>query len=235
MRLFRLTAVRIGTAAALFGLRVATYAADDPLAEVFARMDRASAKFKDLTADVRKVAYEAALKEETVDIGTIALKVPKRHDYHVLITFQQPDKKQVMIEGTKLVIYFPNSKIAQDMDLGKGNRSQVEAFLLLGFASNSKDLLDAYTVKFGGPDTVMGQKTTRIELISKSKDITAQFPKFELWLSDETGISVQQKMHMLGGAYALATYTNMKLNQNLPDSAVKLNLSKGVQREHLQK
>jgi outer membrane lipoprotein-sorting protein len=62
-----------------------------------------------------------------------------------------------------------------------------------------------------------------------------QFPKFELWISDETGISVQQKMYQRGGDYSLATYTNMKINQNLPDSAVKLNLPKGVQHEHIQR
>ena len=224
-----------GMAGLIFGLSFALFAADDPLAGVFARMDQASAKFKDLTADVKKVSYEAALKEQTVDAGKIAVKVPKRHQYLMLVDFQEPDKKQVGVRGTIVEIYYPNSKIVQDMELGKANRSQVEALLLLGFGSNSKDLLDAYTVKYGGAETVMDQKTMRIELTPKSKEVAAQFPKFELWISDQTGISVQQKMYMLGGDYSLATYTNMKINQNLSDSVVKLNLLRGVQREHLQK
>ncbi len=235
MCLLRLAVAGIGAGVAWFGPWVATCTADNPLTAVFARMDEASGRFKDLTADLRKVSYEAALKEETVDIGTVMVRVPKRRDFQMLVDFRQPNVKQVMFRGTKVEVYYPNSKIVQEMDVGKGNRSEVEAFLLLGFGSNSKDLLNAYTVKFGGEETVMGQKTARIELVPKSQDIAAQFPKFELWISSDTGISVQQKMYMPGGDYSLATYTNMKLNQNIPESAVKLNLPRGVQREHLQK
>ncbi len=228
MRLFRIAFVWIGTAAALC-------AATDPMTAVYARMDQTAARFKDLTADVKKVSYMAVLKEENVDTGKIAVKVPKPHDYHMLIDFEQPDPKKVAISGTKAEVYYPKSNVVQEYDLGKGHRAQVEAFLLLGFASNSKDLQDAYTVRYGGPETVAGQKTDRIELIPKSKDLAAQFPKFELWISDTTGISVQQKMYQPGGDYSLATSTNMTINQNLSDSAVKLNLPKGVQRERPQR
>ncbi len=208
---------------------------EDPLTAVFARMDRAAAHFKDLTADMRKVSYMAVLKEETVDVGTIAVKVPKRYEYRMLIKFTQPDEKQVQLSGTKVDVYYPKTRIDQDMDLGKTNRDMIEKFVLLGFGSNSKDLQAAYTIQFGGPETVAGQKTTRLELVPKNQELANQFPKFELWISDETGISVQQKMYQRGGDYSLATYTNMKINQNLPDSAVRLNLPKGVQHEHIQR
>jgi outer membrane lipoprotein-sorting protein len=224
----------VATVAAIIGTGPAAWAAD-PLAPVFAVMDRASAGFKDLTADVRKVSYLAVLKEQTVDIGTIAVKVPKRHSYRMLISFQEPNKKLVSVEGTKVEVYHPGSKTVQELDLGKSNRSQVEAFLLLGFGSNSKELQDAYTVKYGGPETVNAQKSTRIELYPKSKEVAQSFPKFELWIADENGISIQQKLYEPGGDYSLATYTNMKINQGIPDSAVRLDLPKGVQREKIQK
>ncbi len=217
------------------GPSTAHAASQDPLAAVFARMDQAAARFKDMTADMKKVSYMAVLKEETVDIGKIAVKVPKRHEYRMLINFTQPDEKQVQLWGTKVDVFYPKTKIDQDMDLGKTNRAMIETFVLLGFGSNSKDLQDAYTVKYAGPEGAAGQKTTRIELVPKNAEVANQFPKFELWISDETGISVQQKMYQRGGDYSLATYTNMKINQNLPDSAVKLVLPKGVQHEHIQR
>src|SRR5436309_1208361 len=61
-------------------------------------------------------------------------------------------------------------------------------------------------------------------------ELAAQFPKFELWISDATGISIQQKVYEQGGNYSIATYSNMKLDPSIPDSAVKLNLPKGVTR-----
>jgi outer membrane lipoprotein-sorting protein len=235
MRLMRLIFVCMLTGVVFRGPSPAHAASQDPLAAVFARMDQAAARFKDMTADMKKVSYMAVLKEETVDIGKIAVKVPKRHEYRMLINFTEPDEKQVQLWGTKVDVYYPKTKIDQDMDLGKTNRAIIETFVLLGFGSNSKDLQDAYSVKYGGPETVAGQKTTRIELVPKNREVANQFPKFELWISDETGISVQQKMYQRGGDYSLATYTNMKINQNLPDSAVKLNLPRGVEHQHIQR
>ena len=211
------------------------YAADDSLEAVFARMDKASTRFRDLTADMKRTSYTAFVNESTVDTGTIGVKMPKPRDYHLLMNFKTPDPKQVMLSGTKVLIYYPKTQTAQELDLGKSNRAQVEGFMRLGFGSNSADLKSAYSVKLGGPETVEGQNATRIELTPKSKDVAVQFPKFELWISNDTGISIQQKIYQPGGDYSLATYTNMKLNQNLPDSAVKINLPPHVHIEHLQK
>ncbi len=226
--------VWIGTVSAALSPWFGASAADNPLEAVFGRMDQAATKFKGLKADVKKVSHTAVINEDTVDSGTIAVRLPKAHDLRMLIDFQQPDQKKVMIAGTKVVIYYPKTEIAQEYDLGKSHRSQVEQFLLLGFGSNSHDLLDAYSVTFGGPEKIGSQSTTRIELIPKSKDLRAQFPKFELWIADETGISVQQKMYAPGGDYSMATYSNMTLG-NIPESAVKLNLPKGVRWEYPQK
>jgi outer membrane lipoprotein-sorting protein len=235
MRLLRFWLVLIGTEAAVLGPQFGASAADSSLQPVFSRMDQASAKFKGLKADMRKLSHTAVINEDSVDTGTIVVRVPKPHDLRMLIEFQQPDQKKVMIAGTKVDIYYPKTQIVQEFDLGKNHRSQVEQFLLLGFGSNSRDLLDAYSVKLGGPEIIAGEPTTRIELVPKSKELLAQFPKFELWISDETGISVQQKMYQPGGDYSLATYSKMQINPNIPESAVKLNLPKGVHWEYPQK
>lgn len=235
MRLLRLVYGLIGSVAALLGPQVGAAAADNSLQAVFSRMDQASARFKGLKAEMRKLAHTEVINEDSVDTGSIVVRVPKPHDLRMLIDFQQPDQKKVMIAGTKVDIYYPKTEIVQEIDLGRNHRSQVEQFLLLGFGSSSKDLLDAYSIKLGGPETIAGEPTSRIELIPKSKELLAQFPKFELWISDQTGISVQQKMYQPGGDYSLATYTKMQTKVNIPESEVKLNLPKGVHWEYPQK
>ena len=207
----------------------AAFAADD-LAAVFARMDQAAPKFKGMRAEMKKVSHTAAINVDETDLGSIVVKVPKPHEFHMLIDFQQPDKKAVEIAGTTVQMYYPKTNEVQIYNFGKGHKAEVEQFLKLGFGSTSKELRDAYTVTYGGPDTVAGQKATRIVLVPKSADLAAQFPKFELWISDATGISIQQKVYEQGGNYSIATYSNMKLDPNIPDSAVKLNLPKGVTR-----
>ena len=56
-----------------------------------------------------------------------------------------------------------------------------------------------------------------------------------LWISDATGYPVQQKFFQSGGDYHFVTYSDLKINPDLPDSALKLKLPKGVKREFPQK
>jgi len=202
----------------------------DDLAAVFARMDKSAPTFKGMRADVKRINHTAVINEDAVDTGTVVVKAPKPHDYRMLIDFQQPDKKTVEISGTMAQIFLPKANEIQDCNFGKGHKAEVEQFMKLGFGSNSKELQQSYTVQYGGPETVGSEKTVRIVLIPKSADLAATYPKFELWISDNSGISVQQKIYEQGGNYTIATYPNMKFDPNIPDSAVKLNAPRNAQR-----
>jgi len=208
-------------------------AAADDLAAVFARMDQAAPKFKGMRADMKKVSHTAVIGEDSTDSGTIVVKVPKPHDYRMLMKFEKPDEKLVGVVGTAVEMYLPKAAEVQVYNFGKGHKAEVEQFLKLGFGSNSQELKDAYTVTYGGPETVAGEKATRIVLVPKSQDVANMFQKFELWISDATGISVQQKMYEKGGNYSLATYPNMKLDPNIKDSEVKLVTPPGVTRRKM--
>jgi outer membrane lipoprotein-sorting protein len=82
---------------------------------------------------------------------------------------------------------------------------------------------------------VAGQKTARLELIPISKEVLQHLKKLELWVSESTGYPVQQKFFLPANDYMLVTYTGMKANPDLSDSALRLKLPKGVKREHPQK
>ncbi len=204
------------------------------LETTLARMDQASARFKDLSADLRRVHHTNVINEDTVDSGTILLKRPKPHDVRAMFDIKQPDPKQVAIDSKKAQLYYPKIATVQEYDLGK-YKSLADQFLLLGFGSTSKELESAYRISLGGPETLGKEKTTRIELAPKSPESVANLQRVDLWISDSTGLPVQQKLHWPGGDYDVATYTNVKMNPNLPDSAFRLDLPKGVKREHPQK
>jgi outer membrane lipoprotein-sorting protein len=233
--------MRLATAAVIFGTGLAgivppfgAFGATGSLEATMARIDQAAAGFKSLSADIRKISYTAVLKDTMSDEGTILVKRPKPRDMRVLIDFKQPDPKTVAIAGKKVEIFIPKINTVQEYDAGK-NRELLDQFLLLGFGSTSADLNRGYTIKAGGAETVAGQKTVRLELIPKSKEVLAHLQKVELWISDTNGLPAQQKFHMPGGDFTQATYSNVKVNPNLPDSALKLNLPKGVKRETPQK
>src|SRR6516165_1052344 len=108
--------VRMFTLTAALCLSFGASAADNSLRTVFQKMDDAAAKFKGLTADIRQLSHEGAIGEEETYTGTIAFKLPKPHDVHMMIDFKQPDPKAVEISGSKLRLYYPKANEIQEMD-----------------------------------------------------------------------------------------------------------------------
>ena len=200
-------------------LAAATYAVT-PLDETFARIDKAAATFRGFKADIRKVSHLDAINEDTVDTGTIAVRRAKPQELNMLVDFKAPDPRIASLTGKKVDIYYPKLNSVDEYDLTKEYKSMAEKFLLLGFGTTSAELKSAYNVTLGGPETVGGQKTTRIVLVPKDKELAKHYPKFELWISDETGIAVQQKVYETGGDYDIATYSNMQL-MNVPEADVR--------------
>src|SRR5438093_898121 len=78
-----------------------------PLETVLARIDRASAGFKSVTADIRRLTHTDVINDDTIDNGSMKLKRSKARDMRMLIDLSQPDPKAVSVQGKKAEIYYP--------------------------------------------------------------------------------------------------------------------------------
>ena len=202
--------------------------AQDPLAAVYGRIDAAAAKFKGMTADIRRVSHEEVIHEEDVDPGTIKVKRQKPKEVSVRLDIQGVNPQQVVVNGGKARVFEPNNPgEIQEYQLGK-YKSLVEQVMALGFGETSSDLQSAYAVKLGGQETVAGEATTRLELTPKSSGLLDTYKRIDLWISDKGGYAVQQKLYEKGKDYLLITYTNIVLNPNIPDSVFHLDVPKGT-------
>ena len=217
-------------ATALFALPLLQAQQPDAL---LTRMDQAAAAFKGMTAKIRKVSHTAVINEDNVETGTVAVK-KKGGKLRMLTHLTAPDEKSVAFEGRKLEIFYPKIQTVQEFDVGK-SRDMLEQFFLLGFGTRRKDLERDYTLKATGNEVIGGTKTSRLELTPKSPEIQKQLKKVELSISDATGYPVQQKFHQSADDYHFVTYSDLKINPDLPDSALKLKLPPGVKREFPQK
>ena len=200
---------------------------------VLNRIDKAGAAFRGMSAHLRRVTHTAVINEDNVDSGTIRLKRAHPRDLRMLIDLTEPDQRTVAFQGHKLEIYYPKIETVQEFDVGK-ERELLEQFFLLGFGTSRGDLQASYNLQLVGSDTVGGQKTERLELIPKSKEVLRHLIKFEMWVA-ENGYPIQQKFYLQAGDYQLATYSDMQINPDLPDTALKLRLPKSVKREYPQK
>jgi outer membrane lipoprotein-sorting protein len=202
----------------------------DPADAVLAKIDRAAAGFRGMSADLRQVAHTEVVNQDQVATGTIRMKRVRPGDTRMLVNFGQPDPKSVSLQGQTVDIYLPRTNVVQEYNLGQ-NSSLIEQFLLLGFGTTKADLLANNEVKYLGADPVDGRPAAELELTPKNKDVAAHVQKIEMWISPDTGLPIQHKIFQAGGDYQLFAFSNIHLEPNLPDSSLKLKLPKNVKRE----
>jgi len=200
------------------------------------RLDQAGSQFKGMTANFSYMKFTAAISLKDTSEGTMKMKKVKRpkppDDILGLLDFTAPDKKTVVLDSKRVQIYLPKLNKVQVVDLGN-HKGLIEQFFLFGFGTSKSDLLAAYDVSYGGAETVNGEPTTHLVLISKNPEVKKQLSKFQLWISDKTGLPVQQEFDEPSGDYNVFTYRDMKM-QNLPDSALAAtNIPKNAKRENL--
>jgi outer membrane lipoprotein-sorting protein len=205
----------------------------DDVDAVLNRIDKAGAAFRSMSAKLRRVQHTAAINEDNVDSGTILLKRGHRRDLRMLIDLTDPDRKTVAFSGHTVEIYYPKMHSIDELDVSKF-KELLEQFLLLGFGTSRAELQASYNLRLVGPDTVGGQKTELLELIPKSKEVLQHLVKLEMWVA-ENGYPIQQKFYEKGRDYELATYSEVKINPDLPDSALKLNVPNHTKRSYPQK
>lgn len=223
--------VKFSTLATIF-LAAALQAAT--LEEVLSKMDESAGRFTTMSGNITRVAYTKVIEDKSQESGTILLKKAKR-ELHALLDFKKPDPRTVSLHGEKAELYLPGIKTVQEYNLGK--KGQVEQFLLLGFGTTGKDLATNYTVKYAGEETVSGHKAYHLDLLPKSPQMKERLKQLELWMTETGGdvYPIQQKLVEPSGNSNTITYSDVKLNANIPDDALRLKLPKGVKRETPQK
>lgn len=206
----------------------------ETLRDVLARMDQSSASFRAMTAKIRKSSFTAVIKDLSEESGSISMRLGKNREMELRMDLTSPDQKSWAFRGRKAELYVPKINTVQEYDLGKHGRL-LDQFLLLGFGSTSKDLEKNYTLKLIGNESLQGKETSKLELVPKSSAAQEHLKKVEMWLPHEAGHPIQQKFFQSSGDYVLVSYSETKLESALPDTAVRLNLPKGVKREYPQK
>jgi outer membrane lipoprotein-sorting protein len=225
---FKVHRMRAVLKAPFFGILVAGWwltAAAWPQSEsagldhVLTQMDGVARNFRTTEASVVTDQYQKVVDETETEKGKIYFR-REGGEIQMAAEFAEPDKKYVIYSGGKVQVYQP--KIDQVNEYNPGNRGDVESFLVLGFGGGGHDLLKSYDVKYLGPETVNGVATEKLELIPKSTRLRNNIARIWIWIDSAKGFMVQQQLFEPGGDYRLAKYSDIKINQKLPENAFKL-------------
>ena len=197
-------------------------AAGRTLAEALAKMDEAAVKFKGLSANIVHVTHTDVIHEDEIESGLLLVKRPRAKEIHVRINYQKPASKVMVSDGNKVELYYPDTgQVDPPYELGH-RRSMLDMLFALGFGGTSRDLQNLYQVTLGGEEEIAGESATRLQLIPKSADLLSSTKRIDVWISNSTGHTLQQKLYENGKDYHIITYTNIKPNPDIPDSEFKL-------------
>jgi outer membrane lipoprotein-sorting protein len=190
------------------------------LDRVLTQMDAAAKNFHTTEASLVWDQYQKVIDDTDTQKGKIYFR-REGSEMQVAVDFTEPDKKYVLYTGGKVQMYQPKIDQVNEYNAGK-NRADVESFLVLGFGGGGHEMLKSYDVKYLGAETVNGAATAKLELIPKSTRLRNNIARILLWIDPAKGVSIQQQMFEPGGDYRLAKYSDVQLNQKLPENVFKL-------------
>lgn len=201
---------------ALFAL-VAGLACAEPMDAIFARMDANAKASNSFAADVKIQKFTKILNKTYEESGTIKLRRQKNSTIGRM-DVEKPDQYTWHFAGDNFEKYLPKVKEVQVIQASKFLKN-ADRYLLLGFGSTSADLKKTFDVKQGPEETIAGMKATRLDLVPKDKKAAEAAAKVELWIPAGQSYAIQQRITEPNGNYTQYTYTDAKLNPNLPESA----------------
>ena len=205
----------------------------DELKAVFARMDQTASGFRSAEASFEWDQYTKAVDETDKQQGKVYFRKAGgkiEMAAHVIGPPGQTEsagpsaaEKFVLFSEGKVQLLQPSTGHLDIYGTGKSNEA-VESFLVLGFGGSSRDMLKSFDVTYGGRESVGGADTDRLELDPKSEKVRSMFSHIELWI-DSRGISIQQKLISPEGDYRLNKYSDIVLNQKIPESVFRLKIT----------
>jgi outer membrane lipoprotein-sorting protein len=202
----------------------AAAAPDTGLGDILTKMDETASKFRSAQANFTWTTYNSVVNAES---GNQTGKIYFRRvgtETEMSAEIDPPDAQKIIFSKGKIQIYKSRMGTVDVYDAG-AHREEFEAFLVLGFGSSGEDMRKSFDVSYGGEEKIDGIDAAKLDLVPKSEKIKQHFPQIVLWIDPKMGVSVQQKLVELSGDYRLAKYSNIQINQKIPDKVFKLKTS----------
>ncbi|MGZ4730829.1 MAG: LolA family protein [Terriglobales bacterium] len=208
---------------AMVAVRAPADATMDPaLDRVLGQMDSAAEKFRTTEASVVWDQYQKVVDEHEEQKGKVYFRHTGNNEVQMAADITDPDQKYVLFNGSKIQVYQPKIDQVTAYNTGK-NREAFESFLVLGFGGGGHDLLKSFDVKYLGREAVDGVVAEKLELVPKTANVRNNVDRIILWIDPSRGISLQQQFFFgNSGDYRLAKYSDIKMNEKIPDSVFKL-------------
>lgn len=197
---------------------------------LLARLDKAAAEFKAMTAQVSYVTHTDVLNEDNAETGTAMLEKVQAGEVKGRVDFVAPDPHIVTFQKQRLQRYSPKIKTLEVYDLEK-NGEQIDKFIMLGFGTSGSELAKDYDVAMLGVEPLKGQsgKFIHVRLTPKTAEARQYVKTVEQWIPEQGDpYPIQEKILQPSNDYVVVSYSDLKINPHLKPDELELKLPAGV-------
>jgi outer membrane lipoprotein-sorting protein len=216
----KLSVLKVLLPALLAGAAAAQTAGSPALKKVLDQMDRTAANFRTTQASFVWDEYQKVVNDTDSQKGMVYFR-RSGGQIEMAADISDPDKKYVLFTGDKVRLYQPKIDQVTEYDTSK-HRDEFESFLVLGFGGSGQSMLKSFDVTYAGTEQVGGVSMEKLDLVPKDARIKNTFQHITLWIDPKLGISIQQQFFEPSGDYRLAKYSDIQVNQKIPDNVFKL-------------
>jgi outer membrane lipoprotein-sorting protein len=182
---------------------------------LLARMNAVAASFHGISAHVQMTTYTKVIDDKEVESGTLQTqRIPGKGTRALLDVSGPTDSHVVFLSEHMVRLYTPKAKLVKDYPLGKSS-DLVEQFLLLGFGSSGKELMESYEINNAGTEKVGGQETTHLVLLPRADKVKEKIAKVEVWIAVGKAYPAQQQFFEPNGNYRITTYSDLVINPSM--------------------
>ena len=166
------------------------------LDRVLTQMDTAAKTFHSAQANLTAEQYTKLVDEKDTQKGKVYYE-RVGNEVNMAADITEPDKQYAIYANGKAQVYNPKIDQVNEYQPGK-SRTQIEAFLLLGFGGGGHALLSTYDVKYLGSENAGGISAAKLELTPKSPQLQNNISKILLWIDPAKSIAVQMQLFFPG-------------------------------------
>ncbi|MDD5557194.1 MAG: outer membrane lipoprotein carrier protein LolA [bacterium] len=175
---------------------------------VLARMEKAGAGIRALTAEFRQERIYALFDERRESSGTITYKKPGM----MLWQYRSPDRTAIYIKGRRALMYLPDIRQVQAVSLAKDRKTEM---LLIGFGNTAEEITRNFRV-----EASRGEDGTHVlDLVPAEEGLAAHFRRLRLFIDPERWLPVRSERFEAGGDRTIFTFSNVRTDV-APDDAL---------------
>jgi outer membrane lipoprotein-sorting protein len=157
--------------------------------QLFARTLAKRQSIQSIRARFTETTTSSLLQKPIVSHGTVMAAPPAR----VLMTYTDPERRTVAIDGKSLVVVWPDRHEREQIDISQTQKRIDQYFT----RATIGQLRSMFEIKAEADSTI--RETDRVDMRPKRKQIKGGLERLELWIDRETLLLVQMQMTFPGG------------------------------------